>query len=78
MTDEIIDPTASTEEHSTELVTSETDDNLEYNETLQALQGLLSAAHDSLEGKGISEIPLNHPYWGLMESARRFKHDKGL
>lgn len=39
---------------------------------------MLQAAHDSLDGKTLSDISINHPYWGMMNAARQFKHEKGF
>jgi len=47
-------------------------------EAMEEYKNKLMLAHDSLDGKNISDIPLNHPYWHLMNSARQFKDQKGI
>lgn len=39
---------------------------------------MLEAAHETLKGQNLSDISVNHPYWGLMNAARQFKHEKGF
>jgi vacuolar-type H+-ATPase subunit C/Vma6 len=41
-------------------------------------KAMLEAAHATLNGQNLSDISVNHPYWGLMNAARQFKHEKGL
>lgn len=41
-------------------------------------KSMLEAAHATLNGQNLSNISVNHPYWGLMNAARQFKHEKGL
>lgn len=39
---------------------------------------LLASAHDSLDGKQISDLGIGHPYWGMMNQARAYKAEKGI
>lgn len=39
---------------------------------------MLEAAHATLNGQSLGDISVNHPYWGLMNAARQFKHEKGF
>jgi hypothetical protein len=41
-------------------------------------KAMLEAAHATLNGQNLSDISVDHPYWGLMNAARQFKHEKGL
>jgi len=45
---------------------------------VEELQRLMKNAHDSMGDLKISELPLDHPYWGLMSLATKYQQEKGL